>query len=133
MEQVRTRGTAGVVIAVVGVALICVIAWRGMTPDQRDVTAAAQNAAYELERTPVHGLGLNIFDVQEALAHGAGRGAYNIRVRDAGRDSEKRDLYEFTNRNDDYPVCMTVEVDIDLLDDAPSFPSVSVEEGACAS
>ncbi|WP_426510400.1 hypothetical protein ACPPVO_06795 [Dactylosporangium sp. McL0621] len=131
-QQTRPRpGPAGIAIAGAGIALICVIAYCGMIPDQADVTSAARATAYELERTPVQGLGINIFDVQQALSMGARRGASNIKVRDAGRDADKNDLYEFTNSRGDYPVCMTVHLDIDLLDDSPSFPSATVEQGRC--
>jgi hypothetical protein len=122
-------------IAVAGIVAILLIARCGMTTRQSDVTAAAEATAYELERTPVKGLGITIFDVENALAHGArdyrGRStAGSIRVTDAGSD-QRGDLYEFTNDDGDYPVCLSVRLDVDLGDDDPSFPDVDVEEGHC--
>lgn len=121
----------------VGVSIVSVIliARCSLTPRQSDVTAAAEATAYELKRTPVKGLGITIFDVDQALAAGArdssGRSmAGSIRVTDKGRD-DRGDLYEFTDDDGDYPVCMSIRLDIDLLDDTPSFPDVDVEQGRC--
>jgi hypothetical protein len=128
----RPGGLAAVaIIASVTVVVVVAIAlYRAFTPGAADVRNAAQEAAYELRRTPVHGLGIYLFDVQEALAHGAPRTASRLQVSSAGHDT-RGDLYEITNNRGDHPVCLAVLVDIDLFSDKPSFPTAEVSDGRC--
>lgn len=129
--------TGGIILLLVMLPFLLGHAFR---PGQSEVRGAADAAAYELERTPVKGLGLTIFDIQQALEAGT-RGtsctrggcsslASELRAKDAGKDS-RGDLYEITNSGGDHPVCLAVKVDIDLLDSAPSFPTTSVTDGPC--
>jgi hypothetical protein len=111
-------------------ALLSVVVYRAVTPDAAAVRAAADAAAVELRGTPVHGLGIYLLDVQDALHRGAGGTAGRLRLAGAGQD-ERGDLYEITNNRGDHPVCLAVLVDINLFTDAPSFPTVAVSDGAC--
>jgi hypothetical protein len=119
----------GLVLAVVVVVLV----YQASIPGRADVRAAADATAYELERTPVKGLGVYIFDVQRALAE-ATRGSRGfgprLKVTDAGRD-DRGDLYEITNSDGDYPVCLAVKVDVDLTSSTPTFPTTAVSDGPC--
>jgi hypothetical protein len=107
-------------------------------PSQLAVRDAADSTAYELERTPVRGLGITVFDVEEALDAGTrgtgsrygGSIASRLRVRSAGEDS-RGDLYEITTSRGHHPVCLAVKVDIDLTDRTPSFPITDVTDGRC--
>jgi hypothetical protein len=139
VTEVNRPGRTGRVVqicVIVGLlAVLPVLIYQALTPDEDDVRAAADAAAYELERTPVKGLGIYIFDVQEALSVGArdGRGrsyASRLRVRDAGSDS-RGDLYEITNSGGDHPVCLILQVEVDLFSDAPAFPTATVTDGRC--
>jgi hypothetical protein len=128
------RGT--VVVMLLGIACALSVGYLGLRPaGESKVRAAADAAAYELERTPVHGLGLYIFDVQEALSVGArdsrGRSyASSLKVTSAGADN-RGDLYEITNSRGDHPVCLAVRVEINLSDTAPAFPTTEVTDGRC--
>lgn len=119
-----------------GIAAILLIGYLGLRPaGESRVRAAADAAAYELERTPVNGLGLYIFDIQEALSVGArdsrGRSyASSLKVTSAGEDA-RGDLYEITNSRGGHPVCLAVRVEINLSSDAPAFPSTQVTDGRC--
>ncbi|WP_203919758.1 hypothetical protein [Rugosimonospora africana] len=124
----------GLIILVV-LALGGYLAYRATIPGQDKVRDAADSAADELERTPVKGLGINIFDVDQALSASArdsrGRSyASELRVKSVGTDS-RGDLYEITNSHGDHPVCLVVSVDVDLLSDDPAFPTTEVSDGHC--
>jgi hypothetical protein len=134
-----SRGTgkkmAGWLVILVVLALGGFLIYRVMTPDQNQVRAAADSAAYELDRTPVKGLGVYNFDVEQALSVGArddrGRSyASSLKVRSLGTDS-RGDLYEITNSHGDYPVCLAVSVDLHTLGDDPVFPTTDVSDGHC--
>ncbi|MGI8333253.1 hypothetical protein ACRYCC_25150 [Actinomadura scrupuli] len=133
------RGTSGGLLVATGAVIVLLIMLpslldRMFTLDQSDVHGAADAAAYELERTPVKGLGLYSFDIQRALAQGTrgrrGSLASELRVESAGADS-RGDLYQITNSDGDHPVCLAVRVDIALGDAGPSFPTTSVTDGRC--
>ncbi|MEE6261126.1 hypothetical protein [Plantactinospora sonchi] len=106
--------------------------------DRSGVRAAVDATAQELEQTPVQGLGLSVFDIEEAATTanrgGGGKFARNaaadLRVKSAGEDS-RGDLYEFTNSDGDHPICLAVRVDPDPGDQNPSFPRTSVSDGPC--
>ncbi|MEO3928371.1 hypothetical protein ABGB07_31530 [Micromonosporaceae bacterium B7E4] len=126
-----------VVFALLGLASIVavVVIYQSSDLDRSGVYSAARNTAYELERTPVHGL---VVDVHAAASAGnrggAGKFARNIlselRIENAGEDS-RGDLYEFTNADGDHPVCLAVRLELNVSDQSPSFPTVTVTEGAC--
>ncbi|MGI5146901.1 hypothetical protein ACQEVC_11045 [Plantactinospora sp. CA-294935] len=126
-----------VVIALLGLAsIVAVLVISGSSDlDRSEVYSAARNTAYELERTPVHGL---VVDVHRAASAGnpGGSGKYSrnilseLRIEDVGKDS-RGDLYEFTNADGDHPVCLAVRLDLNFSDRSPSFPTVTVTEGAC--
>jgi hypothetical protein len=122
-----------VVVAAVAVLIIGVLVYRANTPSDIDVRSAADSAAYELERTPVPGLGVTTYDVQRALADGTrdsrGRSATGIKVRDAGSDS-RGELFEITNRKGQHPVCLVVSLP-DVLGADPAFPVATVDDGPC--
>lgn len=135
------RGRARLLVVTGGIILLLIalpfLLDRAFTLDRSDVHGAADSAAYELERTPIKGLGVNLFDVQQALSVGTrGRGARGsglasqLRVTSDGEDS-RGDLFEVTNSDGDHPVCLAVKVDVDLGSLAPSFPSTSVTDGPC--
>lgn len=132
------RGTRIVGACIIGglVVLTPLIVKCAATPRQGSVRAAADGAAYDLERKPVDGLIVSIFDVQDAVAHNArdsrGRSyASELKVTDKGHDS-RGDLYEVTNSGGDYPVCLIVNVDdSDLISDTPTYPTTSVTDGHC--
>ncbi|WP_422772749.1 hypothetical protein ACN28C_07075 [Plantactinospora sp. WMMC1484] len=140
-EQSRRRllGTriVGLLVAAVMVGIILSAVNRDY--DESEVYAVANNAAYELERTPVQGLGVTVFDVEKAVSVGnRGDGGRfprdvwaKVRLRDAGSDPRGADRYELTNSDGDHPVCMVVWFDRDLSDESAQFASVSVERGAC--
>jgi hypothetical protein len=133
---------AVLVAALVLAALLWMMNLASM-PDRSDVRLAAWNAATELERSPVAGLGVNGFDVQRALARanqGQGRSesiatALLVRyaallVRYAGMPGDTS-YFEITNTDHEYPACLVVTTSIDLLDSPPSFPDARVEDGPC--
>ena len=133
------NGTSGGLLVATGGVIVLLIMLpslldRVFTLDQSDVHGAADAAAYELERTPVKGLGIYSFDIERALAEGTrgrrGSLASELRVKSAGKDS-RGDLYEVTNSDGDHPVCLAVKVDIHLGDSGPSFPATSVTDGLC--
>ena len=131
----RTKKIVGTCLIIGLLAMTPVFVKCAITPGRESVRAAADGAAYELERTPVKGLGLYIFDIDKALTVAArdsrGRSyAGELRVTDAGEDS-RGDLYQVTNSDGDYPVCIGVKVDVNLLSDAPTFPTVTVTDGPC--
>lgn len=146
MVYIRNRGGATratpATIVVATLVILAVLAFGGWAiyqsehPDQRSVRTAADNAAYELERTPVKGLGINGFDVHDALWHGNQGGRTNIadalRVDDKGSDS-RGDLYEISDTDGDNPVCLIVNAHVNLMDDndQPTFPDVDVQDGRC--
>lgn len=129
-------------LAVIGGIILLVIVLpflldRAFTPDRSEVRGAAESAAYELERTPVKGLGVYLFDVEKALSVGTrgdgwrgGSLASELRVTSDGEDS-RGDLYMITNSDGDYPVCLAVKVDVGLGGLSPSFPSTLVTDGPC--
>lgn len=126
-------------IALVGAASITIILLLQLRePSRLAVRDAADSTAYELERTPVRGLGITIFDVEQALDAGTrgtgsrygGSIASRLKVRSAGEDS-RGDLYEFTTSRGHHAVCLAVKVDIDLIDQTPSFPTTDVTDGRC--
>ncbi len=124
----------GLVIVVLAIALPLYLKW-AKTPDEDMVWGAADGAARELERTPVQGLGIYNFDVNQAVADAArgssGRSyAGQLKVTDKGTDS-RGDLYEITNSDGDHPVCLIVNVDLDPFSSGPTFPTASVEDGHC--
>jgi hypothetical protein len=129
-----SRGAVAMLLS--GIAASLFIGYLGLRPaGESKVRAAADAAAYELERTPVSGLGLYIFDIQEALSVGArdsrGRSyASSLKVTSAGEDA-RGDLYEITNSRGDHPVCLAVRVDINLSGTAPAFPTTEVTDGRC--
>ncbi|MEE6305242.1 hypothetical protein V1634_00130 [Plantactinospora veratri] len=138
-QQADRRLGRGLLIGLLAVLpIVLVLIWASSGPDESDVYTAAQNTAYELERTPVQGLGLTVFDVQEAATAGnrGSGGRYSrsvlskMRVESAGEDS-RGDLYEFTDDYGDHAVCLALQVEIDLTDQSPSFPTVTVSRGAC--
>lgn len=133
------RAPAHLVVAAVGIAVVVAIGcygyYRSTTPDADRVRTAADNAAYELERTPIRGLGVYSYDVREALYQGNRGGRYGnvasyLQVEDVGRSGDTR-YFEITNDDGDNPVCLAVTVTIHLLDSAPSFPGTSVTDGRC--
>ncbi|MFY1673832.1 hypothetical protein ACN27G_28400 [Plantactinospora sp. WMMB334] len=139
-EQSRRRlgaGLVGLLVAAVMIGIFLSVANRDY--DESEVYAVADNAEYELERTPVQGLGVTVFDVEKAISVGnRGDGGRfprdvwaKVRLRDAGRDPRGADRYELTNSDGDHPVCLVVWFDRDLSDESAQFASVSVERGAC--
>jgi hypothetical protein len=124
------------VAAAAAIVLFLLLLSRVRAVDRADVHGAADATAYELERTPVKGLGLTIFDVEEALTAGTRGGrrygslASRLKVTSAAQDS-RGDLYEITTSGGDHPVCLAVKVDIDLTSSAPSFPTTEVVDGHC--
>jgi hypothetical protein len=133
------RGSLTPWLWLVGIIALCVVVpllyHAVTTPDLSEVRAAADNAAYELDRTPVRGLGVYDFDIDRALVMGNPGGRYGsianeLKVTSKGRDS-RGDLYEITNLDGDNAVCLAVKVDINLLSDQPAFPTTSVTDGHC--
>lgn len=123
----RPQNTAAtwVMAGILGVALtvfIVVIATRD--PSSADVTGAARATADELEKTPVRGLGIDVFDVRQAMKEanpGSGRlntsVADKLQVESAGEDSDGDGLYEITTSKGRHPVCLTVSTDDDSFGD----------------
>jgi hypothetical protein len=133
----RRRNMWVLVGGLAAIAVVPLLSWAASRPDRADVYAAASNAAYELRRTPVDGLIVSIFDVEDAVRAGnQSGGRFNnsvvsdLKVRSAGRDS-RGDLYELTRDDGRYPVCLIVAFDPDLTSTAPPFPSVSIDDGPC--
>ncbi|MFB9235604.1 hypothetical protein ACFFWC_08635 [Plantactinospora siamensis] len=123
-----------VAVAIAAVLVIGGLAYhRSTTPDAGQVRTAVDNAAYQLERTPVTGLGS--YDVTEALYQGnrggrSGNVAAYLTVTDVGRSGDTR-YFEITNHGGDHPVCLAVTVSVQLLDAGPTFPRTSVTDGRC--
>jgi hypothetical protein len=127
---------AAVLVAALVLAALLWVSHLASVPDRSDVRLAAWNAATELERTPVNGLGVNGFDVQRALIRanpGQGRSGSIVTallVRYAGMSGDTS-YFEITNTDHEYPACLVVTISIDLLDSQPSFPDARVEDGPC--
>ncbi len=134
-KHAASRWVIAAVLLVAGAALIILLVYQAETPGREDVRAYADDAAYQLERTPVPGLGLDAWDVQRALADGTrdnrGRSAMGLRVNDAGTDS-RGELFEITNRRGQYPVCLVVNLP-SAAGAQPVFPTVEVTDGPCTS
>ncbi len=130
----RANPLPAVAIALAMLILLPLIISRLTTPDAADVRAAADATARELERTPVRGLGIYIFDVEQALADATqsrrGNMSDEVKVTDKGHDS-RGDLYEFTTDDGDHPVCLAVQIAIDLTGNQPAFPTTDVTDGPC--
>jgi len=131
----RTKKVVAYCAMAAALSLGLLLIYRINTLDQDQVRSAADAAAHELERTPVRGLGISIFDVERALAVGARderghRLASRLKVEPAGEDS-RGDLYEITNSNGDHPVCLIVRADVQLASDTPTFPITSLIDGRC--
>lgn len=131
----RGKLPAVVVIIAAIVAIIAAAAIpQGCHAQQSDVRTVADETAYEVERTPVRGLGLSVFDVQDAMSAATrdsrSLATHDVRVDYLGQD-DRGELYEFTNSRGGNPVCMVVNVDIDLSSSAPAFPTTEVSDGKC--
>lgn len=134
-----TRRAVVVGLLVLSPLVIAPILWSATKPDAADVRAAVTATARELERTPVHGLGITSFDVEEAMAaanpggggkFGGRNVAAELRITSAGSD-DRGDLYEITNSDGEHPVCLAVRLDVNLGSSSPSYPSTSVTDGRC--
>ncbi|WP_213451765.1 hypothetical protein [Rhizomonospora bruguierae] len=134
----RPPSVVAIVAGLIAAAVIIVVAIMANRPDRGDVRAAAVATAEELERTPVEGNAVHIFDVEKAAeraTRGTGTGKFaavgggRFRIDFRGSD-ERGDRYEMSHDGRD-PFCIVVKFTHNLSNPGPGYPAATVEDGAC--